>query len=110
METTFGEGTKLSFIQCPTCGGTRRLAGEVLKLEQEKGKIPKESNVFLFAHQSVIESVIARSLNWLSAPIIFSYFDVCVECGTVYCIHAEIQKAVQGGKNMPKAWTQFGTS
>jgi len=35
---------------------------------------------------------------------------VCVDCGTVYCVHAEIGTAVAGMKNMPKAGEQFSSS
>jgi len=104
MENT--QNKTLDFPNCPKCGSGRRLAGETLKVEVEKGKMPKQSNAFLFQHQSII----AKDMHWLSAPVIVSFFDACVECGTVYCIHAETKLAVQGGKNLPKSGNLFSPS
>lgn len=87
----------LDFAQCPNCESTKHVANEVLQEQIEKGRMPKDSKAFLFQHQSII----AKSMQWLSAPIILSFYDVCADCGTVYCIHAEVQTAIQGGKNMP---------
>jgi len=97
--------TALNFTTCPICGSERLQANEVLQKEIEKGRMPKNSKAFLFTHQSII----AAGQNWLSAPMVMSFYDVCMDCGTVVCIHAEVRTAVAGGK-MPQAGTQFSTS
>ena len=89
------------FTQCPNCQSTKRVAGEVLLRQIEAGKMPKTSIAYLFTHQSVIAAG-----TWLSAPMIISYYDVCEDCGTVYCIHVEERVAVAGAK--PPAAGQFG--
>ena len=100
------EPTALDFTKCPNCGGERFQANEVLRRQIEKGAMPKNSKAFLFQHQSII----AQGQNWLLAPIVLSLYDVCMDCGTVVCIHSEVRTAVAGGKNMPKAGGQFSTS
>ena len=74
-----------NFTECPNCGGKNTLAGDTLQKQIEEGKMPKESKAFIYQHQSVI----AKQSGWLSAPMIITFFDVCSDCGTVYCIHAE---------------------
>ena len=88
----------LDIKQCPNCGSTRRLADEVLQQQIKEKKMPKESAAFIMPYKSVV----AMGDRWLSAPCIFSFYDVCVECGTLYCTHAEVQTVVQGGKPNPK--------
>lgn len=88
------QGLILNFTECPNCRSTERLAGKVLQKEIEVGKMNRNSNAYLYKH----ESVIAKDMNWLSAPMIISFYDMCTECGTVYCIHAEVRLAIQGTK------------
>lgn len=88
------KGLILNFTQCPNCASKKRLAYETLRKEIDAGKMPKNSNSYIFKH----ESVIAKDMNWFSAPVILSFFDMCTECGTVYCIHAEVKLAIQGAK------------
>ena len=95
----------LDFTQCPNCGGEKSLANQVMQEEVAKGKIPKTTKAFLFQHQSIISNPTGQ---WLSAPMILSFYDVCVDCGTVYCIHAEVRTAVLGDK-IPKSGNQFST-
>ena len=84
----------LEITNCPSCGSNKRLANEVLKGEILKGKLPELTQTFIFTH----ESIIAKPTGWLSAPMIITYFDVCMDCGTVYCIHADVITAVAGSK------------
>jgi len=94
----------LDFTTCPNCGSERRIAGEVLKKQIEKKLMPENSNAFLYTHQSIIAG---RVGTWLSAPVVISFYDMCMDCGTVWCIHAEVQTVVQGAKASP---TKFSTS
>jgi len=86
----------LTFEKCPSCGSTRRIAGEMLKQEQAKGKLTDIKVTFLFRHQSLMANPSGR---FISAPMIHSFYDTCVECGTVYCIVATVQAVMPG---MPK--------
>ena len=94
-----------SFTKCPSCGGTRTLANTILQEQIKAGKMPKDSKAFIYQHQSLI----AKATGWLSAPIILTFFDVCSDCGTAYCVHAEERMAVVGNK-MPPAGQGFSNS
>lgn len=94
----------LNFTQCPNCESENRMAGTVLKQEKAKGKLKKEVNAWLFAHQSIVAG---QPGTWISAPVITSYYDACVDCGTVYCVHAGLGTVVPGGKVPPP---QFGNN
>lgn len=96
----------LNIGQCPNCGGTRRIANEVLQEQIKKGRMKKDTKAFLYNHQSIIAGPVG---TWLSAPMVISFYDVCMDCGTVYCVNAQVKTAMQGGK-MPQAGNQFSTS
>ena len=87
----------LDFPKCPVCGSERRVALEALKSEQEQGRCKGVNNAFLYQHQSLI----APNMQFLSALLVITYYDACVDCGTVYCVHAETKTAVQGMSKIP---------
>ena len=96
----------LDFKECPNCGLTRRIAYEVAKKLIEEGKLPKGTNAYLYEHKSIL----AKNMNWLSATMILSFYDGCMDCGTVYCIHAEVRIVVQGMEPAAGIGKQFSTS
>ena len=83
----------LEFPKCPVCGSERRIALEVLKSEHEHGKCKGADNAFLFQRQSLIAN---PNMQFLSALMVITFYDACVDCGTVYCPHAETKVATQG--------------
>jgi len=98
----------LDFTNCPNCNSDRRLSNIILEQEKEKGKMPKESQAFLFTHTSIIAHPNGR---WLTAPALITFYDACVDCGTMYCVHAELGTATPGaGPQAPKANIPFSTS
>lgn len=90
----------LTFDKCPNCGSTRRVANEVLQKQKDEGKIAPGVNAFIARHQSLI---VDPRRTWLSAPIITTFYDTCVDCGTLYCTHANLATAMPqvGKKGMP---------
>lgn len=102
------EGMKLpiEFKECPNCGSDKRIANEILENEKAKGKTGKDANAYLFMHQSLIADP-AKTI--LSAPLITAFFDACMVCGTVYCVHMDVKTAMPGmGKKMPPAGGMHG--
>ena len=77
--------------ECPNCKGTRFIANEVLKGEKKKGKAGPTITAFIFQHKSII---VDPTRTVLSAPIILSRFDICVNCGVVVCVSAQLGSAV----------------
>ena len=93
---------------CARCSGMflGALLGLVYQAAQgKKGKMPPNSKAFIYQHQSMI----AKPAGWLSAPIILTFFDVCSDCGTVYCVHAEERVVVPGSK-LPPSGQGFSNS
>lgn len=76
---------------CPVCGSFKQIANEVLKGEIEKGKAGWDSHAYLFNYQS---GIVDQRKPILSMPVIFTFYDACVDCGTVYCIRAELNQAM----------------
>ena len=80
----------VDFTSCPNCGSTRRIAEEVMNREKEKGKIGQEAKTFAFMQQSLIAD---PRKPFIAAPILLTMYDICADCGTVYCVHAELGTA-----------------
>jgi len=80
----------IDFDSCPNCGSTRKLAEEVMRKEKDKGKVGEEAKPFAFFGQSLMAD---PRRPFISAPILLTFYDVCADCGTVYCVHAELGTA-----------------
>lgn len=83
----------LTFNQCPNCGSIRRIGNEVLEQEKEKGRAGKDMIGFLFNHSGVVAD---QRKTMLSVPLISTLFDACMDCGAVYCVHADVKQVVVG--------------
>ena len=96
----------ITFDKCPACGSTRRIAGMEIQSQIDKGRANPNTQAWLFNHQSMIADM---SRTHLQVPIILSFYDVCVDCGTVYCIRVE--KGMATPKvNMPQQGPGFSLS
>ena len=82
----------LNFNSCPNCGSTRRLADIVLNQEKEKGKVGKEAKASIQVFHAVIAD--PRMVTF-EAPAIMAFMDICADCGTMYCVHAQLGKATR---------------
>ena len=76
--------------KCPVCGCTDTIANSVLQEEKDKGKIGKEAKAYISQTQSLIADM---TKAFLTAPVITAYYDICVDCGIVYCVHVEVVQA-----------------
>jgi uncharacterized Zn finger protein len=77
----------IEFTNCPCCGSTERLAEIIANQEKEKGKISKTAHGAVIVQKSVIADPNRLAL---SAPVLVTFLDICANCGTVYCVHAEL--------------------
>lgn len=98
---------KLEFKQCPNCGGTKRVAQEVLEQEHMDGKCVDVKAAFLYQYKSLIAPPDGR---FLSAKVVISFYDVCEDCGTVYVPYVEVRTAVQGMMPKPQIGTTYNPS
>lgn len=94
----------ITFDQCPNCGSKRRVANEVIQEQKDLGRAGENTKAWLFQHQSMIADM---SRTHLQMPVVMSYYDVCVDCGTTYCIRVE-KGMVTPKTKMPPAGTGFG--
>jgi len=83
----------LEFKACPNCGSERRLAGELIEQEKEKGKAGPDTVGALNVFSAIIADP-RRAI--LQAPGVTAYTDMCLDCGTIYCVR------VDGGKVTPQ--------
>jgi len=89
----------ITFDKCPNCESERKLANEVLNQEKEKGKIGLEVSAFIFQNQSLI---VDMRKTWFTAPMIITTYDVCLDCGTVYCIKVDVQTTTPQYRKPPE--------
>ncbi|MFA5384155.1 MAG: hypothetical protein WC364_05750 [Eubacteriales bacterium] len=79
----------MDFKVCPVCGESQRMADSVLQDLKDQNKARKELQAFLFQHLGMIHD---PAKTTLTVPVIATFFDACVNCGTVYCVHAEVRQ------------------
>lgn len=80
----------LSWTKCPACGSEARVGEIMLKNEQEKGRVGLDAKPHLFHEQTLFAD---PRKPILSIPVVYSFYDVCADCGMVYCIHMEKAEA-----------------
>ena len=82
-----------TFSSCPCCGSTNRFAEQETKEEIEKGHLKSSARVPVLVTRSQLfdfsdmQTILARR----SFPVLVGFFDVCSDCGSIYC--CEMQKA-----------------
>lgn len=83
----------IEFDKCPVCGSTRRLVALVTDEEIEKGNIKKETKgkiPFLSGRAAIFDPTALKLISIPShCPVLVGYFDICLECGTLYCTKIE---------------------
>ena len=83
----------LEFKECPNCGSTRRVAGTIAEQEKQKGKLAKEVQACI---QQLTCIITDPRMIALQAPVIIAFMDICADCGTYYCIRAQLGTATPG--------------
>jgi len=81
----------LDFPTCGVCGSTRTVAATVGEEERQKGKMGKDTMVFMHQFNSII---LDPTRVALSVPVLSSILDICAGCGTVRCVHAELSMGI----------------
>jgi len=80
----------LDFNECPSCGSTKRVAETVLNQEKEAKRISANARAAIHVAKSMIAD---PRIMGLKAPVIISFWDICADCGAVYCVHTELGTA-----------------
>jgi len=88
----------IEFTACPNCGSTERMAGSILKKQQEEGKAGQDVKAVALTGKTIIAD--PRKIN-LAVPVLLTFLDICTECGTVYCVRAELGKGSMSTQSPP---------
>lgn len=70
------------FEACPNCGSGVRIMELEVKEQQEKGAIPKDR--FPAVEVTMVPVVDPVAGNYLQAPVIAFFWDICAGCGYKY--------------------------
>lgn len=81
------------FEVCPNCGSMVRVVESEAKEEASKGNIRVSTKMACMITQNAIfDPMRAGIIAPKEVPIIMARYDICADCGTLYCV--EVQKAV----------------
>jgi len=83
----------LVFDQCPNCGSERRIVEILLEKEREQGRINKDAKATVMIQNTAIVDP-TRAGMALTIPVLLTFYDICADCGTLYCVLAQLQKAM----------------
>lgn len=77
----------IQFKVCPCCGSDKRIIESEVNQEKSKGSMKANIKIpCMFSQVALFEpsTLIAPK----TFPMITCFFDVCAECGTLYCVEA----------------------
>jgi hypothetical protein len=80
--------TVTDFPKCPVCHCKETVTQKALEManvEVPTGNVPKLATEMLPLEQPLLAGVLVK--------VLVAFYDVCLKCGTRYCVHAEIIKA-----------------
>lgn len=82
------------FDSCPNCGSTESFAAIETQEEIEKGNLAKDSKTpIMFSQTRIFNPKDNRVLLFRKQfPLLLGFYDVCIQCGTIYC--KEMHKTV----------------
>ncbi len=83
-----GKAATKSFDKCPNCGSEHQMGAGVLEELMAQGKAKEGTRAYVFQHSSLIMD--PRCVN-ITAPLLTTFYDICSDCGTVYCVHAKVE-------------------
>ena len=99
----------IEFDKCPNCGSTRRIIEIETNKEIEKGELGRDSKIPVLSTTSrIFNSNQMQKLFVLSKeiPVLFGYYDVCAQCGTLYCVAMQKGKGIVEPRQQPPSSEQ----
>ena len=94
----------VEFKVCPACGSNRRVIEEEVNDAIALGQMSEGSHGMAQTTRSLIFNPASMpKISGISrkVPAIFGYYDICAECGTLYCIHLEKGEAMVEAQGPP---------
>ena len=81
----------IKFELCPVCGSESRIIETETNEEISKGNLKIGTKIPILATRTIIfVPTEPKILAKRTVPMLMGYFDVCADCGTLYCV--EMQK------------------
>ncbi len=74
------------FTKCPSCGGENTVMKDAVQKEIDKGTMLEGTRIPAFYSSVPIMSPTSKLLAPKTVPVATFIFDVCSDCGCVYCI------------------------
>lgn len=94
------------FESCPNCGSTSRVIEKETQEEIAQGNLGVGTKLAaMIVRTAIFNPNDAKLLASRQFPVVVSFFDICDDCGTVYCCEIQKGSAVakpqmrQGGNN-----------
>jgi rRNA maturation protein Nop10 len=72
----------MEYEKCPNCGCKERVVEVEVNAEKALGKIPQDR--FAASNMKFLPIVDAIAGNYISAPVLTVFEDICAECGKEY--------------------------
>lgn len=82
----------IKFDSCPNCGGTHRVVEEETNKAIARGELKLDAKIPAIVSRSLIfDPKLMPKISGVTkqVPAIFGFYDICVDCGTLYCISIE---------------------
>ena len=100
----------IQFDACPACKSTRRIIEMETQKAIEAGDLRPDAKIPILATRTLIFNPnTALVIEVKRVPALYGYYDVCADCGTLYCIAVEKSLAeVQLQKQPPPSFGGFG--
>lgn len=84
------------FKSCPNCGSVERFSELVAQEEIAKGNLSKDTKTAIMFYRTMIFNPNDQKVLLVrkQVPVLMGVFDVCTQCGTLYCVCMDKQVAV----------------
>ena len=82
------------FSKCPVCGSAERFMELETQEEIKKGNLPQDSRIAVMISKTILFNPTDNRVLLFrkEAPVLVGIFDVCIQCGNLYC--TEMQKGI----------------
>ena len=81
----------VTFGMCPVCGSTDRIGELETQEEIKKGNLPEDARTAIMLSRTMLFNPKDNKVLLFrrEVPVLMGIFDVCRNCGTLYCIQMD---------------------
>ena len=92
-----------TYDKCPACGSTQRLVAEEMA---DKLKPNQKAAILVTQTPLINNDLVTKIIATRPVKVLVGLFDVCAECGLLYCFEAQIQQAILSNQQPPPQMRQ----